>query len=111
MYQIVILPHFHRQLKLYSKKYYNLKDDLISTLRKFDKRQSIPLGGGVYKIRLKSSDLPRGKSNSFRLIILLAETDKLLAPVAIYFKGRKANITKKELNQHLEIILYELEAK
>src|SRR3989338_2824076 len=111
MYEIFILPHFHRQLKRYSKKYFNLKHNLIAALLQFDKRQSIPLGSDVYKIRLKSSDLPRGKSNSFRLIILLVEVDKLLAPVTLYFKGDKINITKKELNQHLEIILFELGTK
>ena len=111
MYEIVVLPHFHRQLKVYTKKYYNLKSDLIAALRQFDKRQAISLGSGVYKIRLKSRDLPRGKSHAFRLIILLVEKDGLLAPVTVYFKSQKSNITKKELNQHLEVIFFELGVK
>jgi len=36
------------------------------------------------------------------------EADKYLVPVCIYFKGDREDITKKEINDHLEIILFEL---
>lgn len=111
MYQIVILPHFKRQAKPYTKKYRHLKSALITTLEQFRPEQHTPLGNGIYKIRLLSKDIPKGKSKSFRLIVLLIELDNLLVPITLYFKGDQATISKKDLNDHLETIVFELEAE
>ena len=106
MYHIVILPHFKRQAKPYTKKYRHLKNALIRTLEQFRPDQHAALFNGVYKVRLHSQDIPKGKSKSFRLIVLLVEVDNLLVPITLYFKGDQSNITKKELNDHLEIVLF-----
>jgi len=74
----------------------------------FDKNNAINLGHHVYKIRLKSSDLRKGKSGGFRLIILLVEIDNLITPVALYFKGSQANISKKEITYHIDVITEEM---
>lgn len=108
MYQPIILPHFKRQLKRYSKKYRNLKEAVISILEHFDKRQHVHIGSNVYKVRLQTKDIPRGKSKSFRLLVFVVETEKYLVPICIYFKGDQEDITKKEINEHLEVILFEL---
>jgi len=109
MYKTYLLPHFAKQLKPLLKKYRSLKKDLLNLLGNFDKRQHQSLGNNTYKARLKSSDIPRGKSKAFRLIVFIVEKDKLLLPIAIYFKGRKSDVSKKEINYHLAIILQELE--
>ena len=109
MYQTIILPHFQRQLKPYTKKYRNLKEAVIKELEQFLKNKHTPLGGNIYKMRIKSKDLPRGKSKSFRLIVLVVELDKYLVPLTVYFKGGQEDITKKEINNHLETILLELQ--
>lgn len=111
MYQYIILPHFLRQLKPLTKKYHHLKEAVISCLQSFQKEQQAALGHGLYKVRLKSKDLPKGKSKSFRLIVYVIEVESLLAPVTIYFKGDKQDISKKELNDHLEMALVELWAE
>jgi len=108
MYQPIILPHFKKQLKRYSKKYRHLKEAVISTLEDFDKKQHARLGSNVYKVRIQTKDSPRGKSKSFRLLVFVVETDKYLVPLCVYFKGDQEDITKKEINDHLEIILFEL---
>jgi len=108
MYQSIILPHFKRQLKRYNKKYRHLKEAVISTLEDFDKRQHTHLGSNVYKVRLHTKDIPRGKSKSFRLLVFVIETEKYLVPICVYFKGDQEDITKKEINDHLEVILFEL---
>jgi len=123
MYRPIILPHFKKQLKRHSRKYRHLKGAVISILESFDKRQHIHIGRNVYKVRLKTKDIARGKSKSFRMLVFLIaeirsshasakasaiEADKYLVPVCIYFKGDREDITKKEINDHLEIILFEL---
>ena len=93
---ILISNHFKKQIKPYAKKYANLLDNTINALKTFDKNNAIHLGHHVYKIRLKSSDLRKGKSGGFRLIILLVETDNLITPVVLYFKGGVKQIFLKK---------------
>jgi hypothetical protein len=108
MYQPVVLPHFTRQLKRHTKKYRHLKEAVIGFLDNFDKRQGAHLGKNVYKLRLQTKDIPRGKSTSFRIIVFVVEFEKYVVPIAIYFKGDQEDITKKEINTHLEVIIWEL---
>jgi hypothetical protein len=109
MYQPIILPHFGRQLKWYLKKFRGLKNDVIDALENFDIRRHPHLGNNVYKVRLAGNDLARGKSKSFRLIILLVAADNFIVPITLYQKSEKDDITKKEINNHLEEILFELQ--
>lgn len=110
MYQIIIPPSFKRELKRYVKKYRNLKDSIIETLENFNQNLYPHLGNNIYKIRLKTKDISKGKSKSFRLIVLLIEVDKFLVPITIYFKGDQQDISKKELNDRLENVLFELKS-
>lgn len=111
MYRPIILPHFKRQLKRHTKKYRHLKEAVISILDNFDKRQYIHIGHNVYKVRLGTKDIARGKSKSLRMLVFVIEVDKYLVPICIYFKGDREDIAKKEINDHLEIILFELRMK
>jgi hypothetical protein len=108
MYQPVILSYFRRQLEEYSKKYRHLKEAVVEALRNFRKEANPHLGHNIYKVRLKTKDIPRGKSNSFRLIVLIIEVDQYIVPMTLYFKGDQEDISKKELNNHLENVLWEL---
>ena len=109
MYKVVVPAHFEKQLKPLVKKYRNLKLDIEKTLLNFDKSMHPALGNYTYKVRLKSSDLPRGKSKSFRLIVLLVEYKNLLAPIAIYFKGDREDMAKSEVIYHLQMVISELQ--
>lgn len=108
MSQFIILPHFHRQLKQLVKKYRHLKAAVIDVLENFDKNKQTALGQNVYKIRLRTSDVPKGKNKSFRLIVLVVKSGVYLVPITIYFKGDREDVGQKELNVHLETILLEL---
>lgn len=108
MYQTIILSHFRKQLKRYLKKYRHLKNGVITALENFSPARCLHIGNQVYKIRIITKDLNRGKSKSFRLLVLVVEVEHYLVPITLYFKGDRANITEKELNAHLEMILWEL---
>ena len=108
MYQPIILPYFKRQLKQHAKKYRHLKEAVIDTLEHFEKAQHDNIGQNIYKVRVRSKDIPKGKSKSFRLLVLLIETEDYIIPLALYFKGDQENISKKEISDHIEIILFEL---
>jgi len=111
MYQIYFTNHFLKQLKPLVKKYRQLTDDIVKELESFKKDLADPLGHKLYKIRLKCSDLLKGKSKSFRLIIYLWEYKNVLVPVTIYFKGDTDNISQKEIEYHLTMTVDEIESK
>ena len=108
MPQFILLPYFLKQAKRLLKKYPDLKEALTTTFKTFDKRQSDNLGRNIYKIRLTSRNVNRGKSKPLRLIALLFEMEDYIIPITIYSKGTQTNITTKETNTHLCMILYEL---
>ncbi|MBI5755125.1 hypothetical protein HZA41_02820 [Candidatus Peregrinibacteria bacterium] len=111
MRRYFISEYFKKQAKPYFKKYRHLLDDVIQALKTFEKRSVISLGANTYKIRIKASDIPKGKSHAFRLIILLIEReDELFIPLVLYFKGDRASITKAEILYHSQCIQREIEA-
>ena len=63
MLQHLLLPHFKRQLKKLLKKYPHLGDSLLETLNSFQKENQIHIGKNIYKIRLQSKDIPKGKNS------------------------------------------------
>ncbi len=111
MYQAYLADHFLRQLKFYLKKYRNLEKDLVKALHEFNSEIADRLGQKLYKVRLKSSDVPRGKNKSFRLIIFIAEINFLVVPITLYFKGDRQNISEKEIEYHLAMVLADIRGK
>jgi len=107
MYQPIILPHFIRQLRRLSKRYPHLEEAIRACLNSFRPDQHPSLGNHLYKIRLRSNDIPRGKSKGFRMIVFVVEIDRFCVPVCIYFKGDQQDVSRAELNNHLESILLE----
>lgn len=101
-YELVVLPEFERQVKRLQKKYRHIKEDLL-TLQQFllaNRRASdaIPgLHGKVFKLRLSSSDLERGKSGGYRVIYYFARSDRNIYLLTIYPKSEKENIRVKEI--------------
>lgn len=111
MPEFYLSDHFLKQLKPYSKKFKRLSADLAIALSVFLPQTVQPLGHKLYKLRLKASDLPRGISKSFRVIIFLRHDPELVVPIAIYFKGDVQNLSEKEIEYHLSIVIRELEVK
>lgn len=108
MLATIILPYFLKRAKSLLKKYPDLKETLMASLKNFYKRHADNLGHNIYKIRIASKSINKGKSKSLRLITLLLEVDNFIIPITIYYKGEQTTITTKEINSHLCVILYEL---
>lgn len=108
MYQYFLSAHFKRQVKGHIKKHVSLLEDIISALRGFDKKTSISLGANVYKIRVGSASIQKGKSKAFRMIVLLIEVDSIIAPLAFYAKADQSTISRQELLRHISMVRQEL---
>jgi mRNA-degrading endonuclease RelE of RelBE toxin-antitoxin system len=55
----------------------------------------------VYKVRLRSSDLTRGRSGGYRVIYFVRTVDKLYL-ITIYAKSERADITSEEIRRIIE---------
>jgi mRNA-degrading endonuclease RelE of RelBE toxin-antitoxin system len=55
----------------------------------------------VYKVRLQSADMSRGKSGGYRVIYYLKTAD-LIVLLAIYAKPRRADISPGEIRSIIE---------
>lgn len=94
---------FEKDLARLSKKFPNIRNDIHQA---FDKVQSgsnfgsgIPGGKGkLYKLRVGSSDLKRGKSGGFRVIFYLKAPSSLY-PLICYFKGERGDVPIKDLEE------------
>ncbi len=109
MYSYIIVKHFKKQLKPYAKKFITIISDVKRELIWFDKNRAVDLGKHIFKIRLSTIKLKRGKSKSFRLIVYIFENDYIITPIAIYIKNKQKNIRPKEIKYHLKKVIGELE--
>ncbi|MEK7528223.1 MAG: type II toxin-antitoxin system RelE/ParE family toxin [Patescibacteria group bacterium] len=92
--------HFKKQLKKLKKKYPHVTDDLLSIIETIDVHNEISIGRSIYKIRIPSSDMKKGKSGGFRSYVYVYFKKSLLLPLCIYPKSDVRNITENELNYH-----------
>jgi mRNA-degrading endonuclease RelE of RelBE toxin-antitoxin system len=56
----------------------------------------------VYKVRLKNSDINRGKSNGYRVITYLIDEDNEVRLITIYSKSERENILDFEIKEIIE---------
>ncbi len=100
---IDLTPEYKRNLKDLAKKYRNIRSDtqpLIVELQKGEILGDRISGFGadiyIYKIRVKNSNIQKGKSGGYRLIYLLeSETSILL--LTIYSKSQQEDITINQI--------------
>lgn len=98
-YKIIPTEYFKQQVRELMKYYPNIRKDLkeLSRMLKESPKSGKPLGKKVYKIRLRSSDIAKGKRSGYRVITYVLDEQKTIRILTIYIKPRKTNITDKEI--------------
>ena len=99
---------FKVQLKKLSKKFPNVKNDLLDELEDFDLSSGVYIGRSIYNVRVASSDQKKGKSGGFRSYVYMFKRGELLVPLCIYSKGAKGSITENELKYYFDRAIDEL---
>jgi mRNA-degrading endonuclease RelE of RelBE toxin-antitoxin system len=111
-YSVYLCQPFKRSVKLLLNRFPHVKDDVALALREILQSPSvgvvIPGGDGVRKVRIKSSDLQRGKSGGFRLLYLVEPEQQLVCPLLLYAKSDRQDVTLGELRQLLRELINEL---
>ena len=101
--EIKVTREFQRKARFLAKKYRHIQTDLEPILEKL--RLGEILGDRisglkciVYKLRIKNSDIQKGKSGGYRLIYWL-QTSKGIVLLDIYSKSEKDNVDVKTIQQ------------
>ncbi len=113
-YDVHLTETFQKSIKALKKKYPHVKDDLLSKIKALEEDpstgDSIPSWNKeVWKVRVASSDVKKGKRGGYRLIYFWKAGEMKIYLLVVYFKGEKAEITKKEIETLLKKLNQELE--
>jgi hypothetical protein len=100
--------YFKGQLKTLMKKYPQIKEDLLDELDELKLENEITIGNNIYKIRIKSSDMKKGKSGGFRSYLYCYRKKDLLVPLCMYPKSERETLSDNELQWHLDRTMEEL---
>lgn len=85
-----------------------MKDDLLNMIDSFNPKNEISIGQSIYKIRIPSSDMQKGKSGGFRSYLYMYIKKNLLLPLCIYPKSETESITESELKYHFDQAMGEI---
>ncbi|MGB3190202.1 MAG: type II toxin-antitoxin system RelE/ParE family toxin [Limnoraphis sp.] len=100
---VIFADEFEKELYRLSKKYRNIRKDVEPIIEQLQEKRLLGdrlAGFGsnlyVYKVRVKNSNIKKGKSGGYRIIYLLeSETSILL--LTIYSKSDQADIAVDEI--------------
>jgi mRNA-degrading endonuclease RelE of RelBE toxin-antitoxin system len=112
-YDVHLTETFQKSIKALKKKYPHIKDDLLIQIKTLEDDPSAgdPIPGWnkeVWKVRVASSDVKKGKRGGYRLIYLWKGGEMKVYLLVAYFKGEKAEITSKEIETLLKKLSEEL---
>ena len=98
-YKIIPTLEFIKNLKSLSKKYKSIKKDILDLANELEDNPTLgtSLGNNTFKIRVKNTDLNKGKSAGYRVITYCINELKEISLVTIYSKSDKENILDLEL--------------
>ena len=111
-YAIVLSPSFKRSVKKLHKRFPTVKQDVKTAIEVLREHPTlgvvIPGGAGVRKFRVKNSDIPRGKSEGYRLLYYVEEQEAgTLYVLLLYAKSDQETISRQEIQQLLKDISIE----
>ncbi|MBU0701602.1 hypothetical protein KKE26_10000 [bacterium] len=98
-YEIIPTEYFKQQIRSLQKSYPQIKHDLkeLAGILRENPKAGKALGKAIYKIRLKSSDVLKGKRGGYRVITYVVDKEQKIWLLTIYIKPKKATITDEEL--------------
>ncbi|MEG5172019.1 type II toxin-antitoxin system RelE/ParE family toxin [Microcoleus sp. B3-D7] len=103
--QIEVTPRFQRDLRTLAKRYRNIRNDIQPVIEQL---QAGELPGDriagmeyeIFKVRIKNSDIQKGKSAGYRAIYYLKTSDSIVL-VTIYSKSDLSDIAAETVREIL----------
>lgn len=103
--QVEVTAEFQRNLRILVKKYRNIRNDIQPIIRQLQLGE-LPgdritgVGHTIFKLRVKNSDIQKGKSGGYRFIYYVKATTKIIL-ITIYSKSDREDISAEEIQQIL----------
>ena len=112
-YEVYLTQTFQKSIKILKKRYHRVKDDIAATIQAIEENPTIgdPIPGWnkeIWKVRTASSDVKKGKRGGFRSIYLWRPGERTVYMLAVYYKGDRQDISKKEIEEILKRLNQEL---
>ncbi|TFI50970.1 type II toxin-antitoxin system RelE/ParE family toxin [Mastigocladus laminosus UU774] len=104
--QVNFTDEFQRRLRTLSKKYRHIRSDIQPTIAQlqagdFVGDQISGTGNTVFKVRVRNSDIQKGKSGGYRLIYQLESPTNVIL-LLIYSKSEQADVAAEEIKLVIE---------
>lgn len=99
--QVEASPTFNRNLRSLAKKYRNIRNDIQPVIEQLEQGElpgdQIPgIGYKIFKLRVRNSDIQKGKSGGYRLIYYVKTANGIIL-LTIYTKSEQADIAADEI--------------
>ena len=96
--RVAFSDRFKREIKTLRKRYRSIQADIQPLIKQLEQGETpgdqVPgVGYPVYKVRVRSSDIPKGKSGGYR-VLYYVRTTNLLVLITIYVKSDQADISR-----------------
>ena len=101
--QIEVSPTFQKNIRTLGKKYRNIRQDLQPVINQLEQGELLGdqisgTGYPVFKLRVKNSDINKGKSGGYRLIYYLKTLTGIVL-LTIYPKSEQSDIEAADTNE------------
>ena len=102
---VEVTAKFKRNLRILAKKYRSIRNDIQPIIEQLQAGelpgdQISGVGYTIFKLRVKNSDVQKGKTGGYRLIYYVKTSTKIIL-VTIYFKSEQEDIAATEVQQIL----------
>lgn len=99
--QVEASPTFKRNLRTLAKKYRSIRHDIQPMIEQLERGElpgdQIPgIGYPVFKLRVRNSDIQKGKSGGYRLIYYV-KTERGIILLTIYAKSEQVDIIAEDI--------------
>jgi mRNA-degrading endonuclease RelE of RelBE toxin-antitoxin system len=102
--EIVFTPEFKRNLRGLAKKYPHIRSDVQPIIEQIQRGEFVGdkvqrTGYTIFKVRIRNSDVSRGKSGGYRVIYYL-KTATAVILVTIYSKTEQSDISSAKIKKN-----------
>lgn len=101
--QVEATSRFQRKVKSLAKEYRSIQADVSPIIKQLEAGEhpgdQVPdIGYEVYKVRIKNSDIQKGKSRGYRLLYYIKTNTRIIL-LTLYAKSEQVDITAQVLPQ------------
>jgi mRNA-degrading endonuclease RelE of RelBE toxin-antitoxin system len=104
--EVIALPSFNRNISALKKKYRRVTKDIKPVIEQLENGETpgdlmIGIGYPVFKVRVRNTDVQRGKSGGYRVIYYLKTTTSVLL-LTLYSKSDQDDVAVSALKDIIE---------